>query len=616
MNFQTVNASASPEVQTNENFETIDYSSVYGKRQPVTTALTWGYYGGRWGGFSVAAGTLTLTNAATNYIVVQRSDGAISVSTSSTNWDNTQAYARVYKLTTAGSVVTATEDHRAGPGGIFGSSSTTASGPSSATDNAIARYDGTTGKLLQNSVVTISDTGAIAGAISLSISQGTITDPANAFSVASTWNDAADTFVGIDVAITDTNSAADSVIQRWSSGAGGSTVRMALDKSGRLLIGTGGTSITGSVAANVQIAGTTASASTLGASNWANDSTAGRLEWMKSRGGSIGSHGAVTAGTDLLLLQALGSDGAGFFSAFRLLAEAEGTISTGVVPGRVSLLTADAAGALQEALRIDSAQKIMAGITTAITLGQSNRLQIAGTGSVNGGLGLSRHSADAVSTRLEFAKSRNATAGSNTIAQVGDAVATINALGANGTTYDICAQIIAEIAATPGASADMSGRWRFLTTPDGSATPLDRLWIENDGSVQQYAVFTSSTSYSRMALKVATTTLASVSGATVTATNLIPAKARVLGVNTKVTVALGTGGGTTGYQVGDGSDADRWGNVTGTATTTDTDGNDATADPGGYFNAANNVVITANGGNFNGTGSIRVDVFYTLTEAD
>lgn len=36
-------------------------------------------------------------------------------------------------------------------------------GPSSATDNAIARFDTTTGKLIQNSVVTVSDTGAVAG---------------------------------------------------------------------------------------------------------------------------------------------------------------------------------------------------------------------------------------------------------------------------------------------------------------------------------------------------------------------------------------------------------------------------------------------------------------------
>jgi hypothetical protein len=42
------------------------------------------------------------------------------------------------------------------------------SGPASSTDNAVARFDSTTGKLIQNSVVTVSDTGQIAGAISLS----------------------------------------------------------------------------------------------------------------------------------------------------------------------------------------------------------------------------------------------------------------------------------------------------------------------------------------------------------------------------------------------------------------------------------------------------------------
>jgi hypothetical protein len=43
-------------------------------------------------------------------------------------------------------------------------------GPASATDNAIARYDTTTGKLLQNSVVTIGDTGATTGITTLSAS--------------------------------------------------------------------------------------------------------------------------------------------------------------------------------------------------------------------------------------------------------------------------------------------------------------------------------------------------------------------------------------------------------------------------------------------------------------
>jgi len=40
-------------------------------------------------------------------------------------------------------------------------------GPASATDNAITRFDSTTGKLIQNSVVTVSDTGAIAGATTI-----------------------------------------------------------------------------------------------------------------------------------------------------------------------------------------------------------------------------------------------------------------------------------------------------------------------------------------------------------------------------------------------------------------------------------------------------------------
>ena len=120
---QTLSSSqTSPEVPINENFETLDHQSVYGKRHPVTTGLTWGYWGGRWGGFSIADGTLTLTNAATNYVVVLRSTGAISVSTSATNWNNSTLYVRVYQITTSGGAVTAVQDHRAGPGGVHGGS--------------------------------------------------------------------------------------------------------------------------------------------------------------------------------------------------------------------------------------------------------------------------------------------------------------------------------------------------------------------------------------------------------------------------------------------------------------------------------------------------------------
>lgn len=118
---------AQGEVIVNEAFETLEHQSVYGKRHAATSALAWGYYGGRWGGNSISDGTLTLTDAATNYVVVAKSGGAISVSTSSTNWNNTSDYVRVFKITTSGGAVTAVEDHRAGTGGVHGSSAAASS---------------------------------------------------------------------------------------------------------------------------------------------------------------------------------------------------------------------------------------------------------------------------------------------------------------------------------------------------------------------------------------------------------------------------------------------------------------------------------------------------------
>jgi hypothetical protein len=48
-------------------------------------------------------------------------------------------------------------------------------GPASSTDNAVARFDSTTGKLLQNSVVTIGDTGATTGVTTFSASTSVTT---------------------------------------------------------------------------------------------------------------------------------------------------------------------------------------------------------------------------------------------------------------------------------------------------------------------------------------------------------------------------------------------------------------------------------------------------------
>jgi len=93
-----------------------------------------------------------------------------------------------------------------------------------------------------------------------------------------------------------------------------------------------------------------------------------------------------------------------------------------------------------------------------------------------------RFSADASSARIYFAKSRNATAGSHTVVQSGDQLGGISFGGSDGTNISEGVRISAEVDGTPGAN-DMPGRLVFLTTADGSATPTERMRIDNAGQV-------------------------------------------------------------------------------------------------------------------------------------
>jgi hypothetical protein len=120
MTMQTVNASASPEVQINENFSTLSASALFGRRQPATTGLTWAYYGGYFDSVLVADGTVSLTASTTNYVVANRSTGVVSASTATTNWNNAVTFARLFLVTTSTTGVTGAQDHRVGPKGIFG----------------------------------------------------------------------------------------------------------------------------------------------------------------------------------------------------------------------------------------------------------------------------------------------------------------------------------------------------------------------------------------------------------------------------------------------------------------------------------------------------------------
>jgi hypothetical protein len=127
------------------------------------------------------------------------------------------------------------------------------------------------------------------------------------------------------------------------------------------------------------------------------------------------------------------------------------------------------------------------------------------------------------------------------------------------------------------------------------------------------ATYTSSTNYQRLTIKSAKQTLSALSGASATTTGtFIPDGAVVVGVTTRVGTLLT---GAAGYTIGDGTDADRWGDITGTAVGTTSDNRNWTAGTIECFTAGGNITLTAKTANFT-AGAIEISVFYLAGEAD
>jgi hypothetical protein len=109
-------------------------------------------------------------------------------------------------------------------------------------------------------------------------------------------------------------------------------------------------------------------------------------------------------------------------------------------------------------------------------------------------------------------------------------------------------------------------------------------------------------------IQTAETEVTGLSGGAQTAVGIIPAKALVLGVTTRVTTAIA---GATSYDVGDGVDIDHWGS----GIILDSDPGDFTDNTLAWNNGpAADVVLTANGGVFT-AGAVRIVVTYVSLTA-
>jgi hypothetical protein len=116
------------------------------------------------------------------------------------------------------------------------------------------------------------------------------------------------------------------------------------------------------------------------------------------------------------------------------------------------------------------------------------QVQVHGTTGNTAAQGSARYSNGATGPAYIFAKSRNASIAGQTVVQLNDTLGIIHFNGSDGTNFVNGAFIEGRCTGTPGTT-DMPASLLFFTSPDGSATPTERLRISDTGFVSVTGCF-------------------------------------------------------------------------------------------------------------------------------
>ena len=248
-------------------------------------------------------------------------------------------------------------------------------------------------------------------------------------------------------------------------------------------------------------------------------------DFLKNRAGAT-----IASGDGVGQLRFWGYDGTSNEQVAAITAIAEGTITTGDVPGRIVFSTRQQSTAsVSERMRIDSNGNVGIGTSSptatlsvvANTSSDAVRITQTGAGNAlvvedsanpdstpfvidasgfvvtgytanitgasiqaNGGTPFSgiRWNAASTGPSVLIGKSRSATIGTNAIVLSGDTVGNITFTGDDGAAFIPAATITAAIDGTPGTN-DMPGRLVFSTTADGASTSTERMRINSAGNV-------------------------------------------------------------------------------------------------------------------------------------
>ena len=312
-------------------------------------------------------------------------------------------------------------------------------GPASATDNAVARFDLTTGKLIQNSVVTIADDGATviaanSGSDGLRITQ---IGAGNAILVEDSANPDATPFV--------------------------------VEASGDVLIGTA-TAIPGAFSdtGKLQIVNNT------GEANQTNftflNSSGGSIAYFnKSRSGTVGTNTIVQSGDALGDFVFAGADGTTYHRAAQIGAAVDGTPGVNDMPGRlVFSTTADGASSPTERMRIDSAGQVGIGGTPSAGASFIVSKNITGATTSYGNASSGRVQSDVTTAANMFFSNPKTAAAAFTLSALYHFGTTQGAIGAGSTVTNqygfFASSTITGATNNYGFYSDIAsgtGRWNF-----------------------------------------------------------------------------------------------------------------------------------------------------------
>jgi hypothetical protein len=138
---------------------------------------------------------------------------------------------------------------------------------------------------------------------------------------------------------------------------------------------------------------------------------------------------------------------------------------------------------LSERARIDSSGRLLVGTSSARSNFENSTLsaavQVEGTDYAGSRLALIRNGGGG---GINLCATGGASVGSNTAVSSGAGIGEIAFFGSDGSEFVTGALIQAFVDGTPGAN-DMPGRLVFSTTPDGAASPTERMRIASDGAL-------------------------------------------------------------------------------------------------------------------------------------